>query len=86
MLGAAAAALESNWIRAMVAERGSTYSEFMMPGSKTREEKFSTKASPKAVISAAGFFFSVRYYENCLHLHGCLLTSGGDLIQIALLS
>jgi hypothetical protein len=57
MLGVAAAALESDWIRALVAERGSTYCEFMMPGSKTREEKFSTKASPTALISAAGFFF-----------------------------
>jgi hypothetical protein len=58
MLGAAAAALESDWIRAMVAERGSTYCEFMMPGSKTREEKFSKKASPTALIAGRGFFLS----------------------------
>jgi hypothetical protein len=56
MLGAAAAALESDWIRAMVADRGSTYCEFMMPGSKTREEEFSTKASQTAVIRPPAFF------------------------------
>jgi hypothetical protein len=56
MLGAAAAALESDWIRAMVAERGSTYCEFMMPGSKTREEKFLKKALPTALIAGRRLF------------------------------